>query len=1030
MKKVPLFLAFLLSTYCVYLKAQLNIQDSLVLVDIYNNAGGSNWNNSNWLSNNPAHTWYGVTVSEGRVVGLDFDEQNLTGTLVDLSQLEALTFLNLNHNNLEEIENINNLTLLKELYLNNNNLTVLPNISGLVNLEKLWIQNNQLTTLPDLSNFSLLKELYCGSNLISDIPDLSHNINLEILALTTNNINELPDLSSNTKLTELHCSGNNITKIPDISNNINLTTLDCSRNALTYLPDLSNNAALSVISCANNLLIQLPNLSNNIKLTRLACANNLLTELPNLANNIELQEIWCFNNKITSLPNLSNLTKLSKIYCNDNQLKEIPNISNLLNLEEVNFSNNFLSFEDLEPILEHPNIDLFFAENFTEQTPDTISLVGNSRTYIDSTYTLSIDRIRGTNTIYEWYKNDVSLGEPSQDTFLHISQVSSNDDGVYRCIATNPLIPEITQYSTNFDVEVFAIDSLGGVYYPDQFLIEYVEQISYQEKQEMRDEFEATVIDSCMCGQRLEIWKIPNAILVTEDGETLYIVDDNGKKKRIRRKSKVNGADFHYVVNSDAQNYKPIQTTHHASSFYKKNKRSNANIKVAILDTGLDIFNESSPLFPYRWVNPYEDLLPDDKDGNCYQSDVYGVDISQRDSLPNDDHKKHHGSHIAEIIKHGLQPEDIEFIAVKTHDKNGWGNLFNTVCGIYYAMEKDVDIINASWSYKGLPSEILKNAIHRIGEQSNTLFITSAGNDATLTDTVPYYPASYDLDNILSVMSIDDNDKVPTFSNYGQSNIDLAARGVDVSSQNYGVKNGTSFSTAYTSGFAARMLYLNPELAPKELKQIIFDKLEYLPVLEQKCLSKSKLPDPLYENFEWLDFEAQVIDKTAVVLDWSTLFEVDLDNFEVQRSFDNINFSSIGNIVANNLTQNDYQFEDDYTLIDTLTSYYRIKINEKSGSYHYSETKKILFFTGHDFPVALLENPIVDNLSLFFQEVVNGGFIHIYDISGRLVYNQTISGVTQTIQSVPLPYLVSGNYLIRIIANNQEQTFRFQKIKN
>ncbi len=1036
MRQILLGITILLSIYSSPLQAQVDVQDSLTLVDIYNSTGGPNWtNHTNWLTANPVSTWHGVTVRNGRVTRLDLYQRNLSGRLPNISALTSLEYLNLAINKIEHITDLSSLKNLKELNCSTNPLNELPRLNGLTSLLELYCANNELVELPNLDSLRNLKVLNCKLNKIDSLPQLSNLVNLEEIDCQTNWLTKLPDLDNLVNLKILDCSKNSIKKLPKLEENRLLEILNCFNNELTNLPDLSQLHNLEYLNFSYNEVYIIPIIPEHGNLIRLSCDNNSLKKLPNISNNIRLKEIYCNNNFLERLPILSKLVDLKTLVCHSNELIELPDLSNLITLHTLAIMTNALSFEDIEPILKLP-ISNSNAFNFSSQTPDTIPLIGDIRTYIDSTYTLRIDRRRGENTVYEWFKDDVSLGESSLDTFLHIPQVSVNDAGIYRCVATNPLIPEITQYSVDFEVEVLAVDSLGGIYYPNQFLVEYEEGTSYAERQVLQEEFGATVIDSCMCGQQLEVWQIPEAIFIDDNGETHYVVDDDGKKKRIRRKSKINGADFQYVINSDAWSSRTASAKTDRSTFYKKRKKSTTNspIKIGVLDTGLDIFDEASTLFPYRWVNPNEDHLASDQDGNCYQYDIHGISFEERDSIPDDDHPKYHGSHIAEIIKQGFQPEDIELMAIKTHNKDGLGTIFNTVCGIYYAMEKDVDIINASWSYKGLPSEILENAIRRVGEQSNTLFIASAGNDATLTDTVPYYPASYDLDNILSVMSIDDKDRIPTFSNYGQHTIDLAARGFDIRSERYGIKNGTSLSTAYVSGFAARLLHLYPNLSPIELKQLLFEQLEYLPVLNGKCLTKSKLPDSFYEAFELVDFQAVVENEEMVVLDWSTLFEVDLDSFEVERSFDNINFVNIGKVIANNQTQNGYQFEDDYTLIDSLTSYYRIKINEKSGKHSYSQTKKILAkevpIIEYDFVVELLGNQIKTTLNLLLQEEVNDGFIHIYDVSGKLIHHQNISGVAQTALSIPLHHIASGNYLIRIFANQEERSYRFQKLKD
>ena len=51
---------------------QVNLQDSMALVGLYNATGGSSWtNHTNWLAaNKPVSEWEGVVVSGNRVVSV------------------------------------------------------------------------------------------------------------------------------------------------------------------------------------------------------------------------------------------------------------------------------------------------------------------------------------------------------------------------------------------------------------------------------------------------------------------------------------------------------------------------------------------------------------------------------------------------------------------------------------------------------------------------------------------------------------------------------------------------------------------------------------------------------------------------------------------------------------------------------------------------------------------------------------------------------------------------------------------------
>src|SRR4030095_6578447 len=62
--------------------AQVNVQDSLALVDLYNSTDGPHWaRQHNWLTHHPVTTWQGITVSANRVIWIYLRANNLKGTI-------------------------------------------------------------------------------------------------------------------------------------------------------------------------------------------------------------------------------------------------------------------------------------------------------------------------------------------------------------------------------------------------------------------------------------------------------------------------------------------------------------------------------------------------------------------------------------------------------------------------------------------------------------------------------------------------------------------------------------------------------------------------------------------------------------------------------------------------------------------------------------------------------------------------------------------------------------------------------------
>lgn len=110
-------------------------------------------------------------------------------------------------------------------------------------------------------------------------------------------------------------------------------------------------------------------------------------------------------------------------------------------------------------------------------------------------------------------------------------------------------------------------------------------------------------------------------------------------------------------------------------------------------------------------------------------------------------------------------------------------------------------------------------------EEKGILVVAAAGNEHTNADKDFYYPAAYDLQNIISVTAIDTRGKILPSSNWGLSKVHVAAPGNAILSslpnKGYGFMTGTSQATAFVSGIAALVMTENPKLKMAQVRQIL-----------------------------------------------------------------------------------------------------------------------------------------------------------------------------------------------------------------
>jgi len=275
---------------------------------------------------------------------------------------------------------------------------------------------------------------------------------------------------------------------------------------------------------------------------------------------------------------------------------------------------------------------------------------------------------------------------------------------------------------------------------------------------------------------------------------------------------------------------------------------------IAVIDSGVDI--DHPDLTNNTWYNL--DEIPDnnlDDDQNGYIDDYRGWDFIKESGDPRpkfgDSYSflgMNHGTIISGVAAaQGGNALGIAGVAwqarimpLRVLDGSGMGSTLDVARAIDYARENKANIINLSFVGEG-SSETLRRAIGK-AHRAGILVIAAAGNEVSqgvdMTKT-PKYPVCHDggpgQNWVIGVASVDNQDKLASFSNYGKC-IDVTTPGVGIFStlfkdddhanfnKEYGGHwSGTSVSAPQVAGLAVLLKALQPTLSLAELRSLILD---------------------------------------------------------------------------------------------------------------------------------------------------------------------------------------------------------------
>jgi len=239
------------------------------------------------------------------------------------------------------------------------------------------------------------------------------------------------------------------------------------------------------------------------------------------------------------------------------------------------------------------------------------------------------------------------------------------------------------------------------------------------------------------------------------------------------------------------------------------NYATGKNIKIAILDTGVDL----------NHIDLASNIsnLSYDTETHTSPSAIY--------------HYGTHGTHcagIAAAVKDnnihiaGVAPE-ATIVPISNTMETTTNSLIKRADGIVWAYQNGIDIISNSWRASSIHpaiDEAIYNAFQYGRNGKGCIIVFSSGNN---TSNSVDYPANCN-DTILVVGAIDSTGVRPYYSNYGIK-LDLVAPGHRILStlpnDTIGYLSGTSMACPHVAGVAALILERNSELTVTQVNSII-----------------------------------------------------------------------------------------------------------------------------------------------------------------------------------------------------------------
>ncbi len=176
---------------------------------------------------------------------------------------------------------------------------------------------------------------------------------------------------------------------------------------------------------------------------------------------------------------------------------------------------------------------------------------------------------------------------------------------------------------------------------------------------------------------------------------------------------------------------------------------------------------------------------------------------------------------------------------------------------------------------------------------------------------------------------------------------------------------------------------------------------------------------------ELISFRATWIQKGKnAKIDFTTDKETGICCFDIEKSIDGFNFTTIGSIAANNTAAvQQYSFVDNHA--NDKTQFYRLKIKGETAKIEYSNIQQLKHNTTAE--ILVFPNPTTDILHLQLNGPYSKMNVQIINTAGQTVKLIRDLPVSNQTLSIPVKQLATGQYWLHLESGNEKQVLQFVK---